>query len=215
MATLIALLFAVTFEAHSPNYALEVTSGETAKIVLTDLQNHAVLVSEEVAWTGPSAEIARDFGDRHAVIRVYRSGNFVSASADIEQGEMLVDSIRAGCSLGAKRVHIPANGALRVGGNVQAPKLVDRVEPAYSAEARKARISGIVIVEARIDESGRVTDAMVVKPLPFGLSEAALDAVKQWRFEPGTLDGKPVPVVFNVTVNFKLDSGTAAAPSPY
>ena len=113
-----------------------------------------------------------------------------------------------------RRAHVRLDGALRIGGNVHPPKLVERVEPKYTAEARKARLSGIVIVEARIDEAGRVTDAMAVKPLPFGLSEAALDAVKQWRFEPGTLDGKPVPVVFNVTVNFKLESAPAP-PAPY
>lgn len=214
MATLIALLFAVTFEAHSPNYALEVTSGDTAIVVLTDLQTHAVLISEEVAWTGPSAEIARDFGDRHITVHISRNAQFITATAQVEHGDMLVDSIHGGWMVAPRRAHVQLDGAMRIGGNVHAPKLVERVEPKYTAEARKARLSGIVIVEARIDETGRVTDAMAVKPLPFGLSEAALDAVKQWRFEPGMLDGKPVPVVFNVTVNFKLDSAPAP-PTPY
>jgi TonB family protein len=92
---------------------------------------------------------------------------------------------------------------LRVGGDVTAPVIISRVEPRYPPEAAKARIAGIVIIEAIIDEEGRVTDAQVLKPLPFGLDQAALDAVKQWRFRPGTLHGEPVPVIFSVTVNFQ------------
>jgi TonB family protein len=97
---------------------------------------------------------------------------------------------------------------LRVGGDVKAPVVVKRVEPVYTEEARKARISGIVIIEARISEAGVVDDVQVLKPLPFGLDQAAVDAVKQWEFRPATLDGKPVPVIFNLTVNFKVPTHT-------
>jgi TonB family protein len=94
----------------------------------------------------------------------------------------------------------------RVGGDVKAPVVISRVEPVYPAEARAARISGIVIVEAIIDRNGGVRDVKVLKPLPFGLDQAAADAVKQWTFQPATLDGKPVEVFFNLTVNFMLDA---------
>lgn len=88
---------------------------------------------------------------------------------------------------------------------MKAPVVRQRVEPVIPEEARKARVSGIVIIEAVIDRQGRVSEARVLKPLPFGLDDAAIEAVKQWTFEPGTLDGQPVDVIFNLTVNVKPD----------
>jgi protein TonB len=70
--------------------------------------------------------------------------------------------------------------------------------------ARKARISGVVIIETIIDRNGNVTDARILKGLPMGLDQSALDAVKRWKFKPGTLNGQPVPVIFTLTVNFTL-----------
>jgi len=94
--------------------------------------------------------------------------------------------------------------ALRVGGDVKAPVAITRIEPQYTELARKARIEGIVIIEAIIDRNGNVTDARVLKPLPLGLDQSALEAVKRWKFTPGTLNGQPVPVIYNLTVNFRL-----------
>jgi protein TonB len=94
--------------------------------------------------------------------------------------------------------------ALRVGGDVKAPVAITRIEPQYTELARKARIEGIVIIEAIIDRNGNVTDARILKPLPLGLDQSALDAVKRWKFSPGTLGGQPVPVIYNLTVNFRL-----------
>src|SRR3954468_3156701 len=99
---------------------------------------------------------------------------------------------------------------LRVGGDVRAPVAIEKVEPVYTEEARKARISGMLIVEGIIGGAGIVKNVSVLKPLPFGLDQAAVDAVKQWKFKPGTPDGKPIDVIFNLTVNFSLDK----APDP-
>jgi protein TonB len=96
-------------------------------------------------------------------------------------------------------------GPLRVGGDVKAPVAINKVDPQYPEVARKARISGIVIVECTISKSGDVTDIHVLKPLPFGLDNAAVEAVKRWKFKPGTLNGQPVDVIFDLTVNFKLN----------
>ena len=71
--------------------------------------------------------------------------------------------------------------------------------------AQRGPLSGIIIIEALIDKNGLVRDAVVLKELPAGLSDAALDAVRQWTFQPATLHGEPVEVIFNLTVNFKLD----------
>jgi TonB family protein len=102
---------------------------------------------------------------------------------------------------------------LRVGGDVQAPVVVEKVEPSYTEEGRKANINGIVIIEAVIGSDGVVKKTSVLKPLPFGLDQAAIDAVKQWKFKPGTLNGEPVDVIFNLVVNFRLDK--TADPDPH
>lgn len=93
---------------------------------------------------------------------------------------------------------------LRAGGDVTAPVVLNRVEAVIPEIAKKARVGGIVIIEATIDEEGRVIAAKVLKGLPFGLSEAALEAVRQWTFRPATKDGEPVAVIYNVMVNIKL-----------
>ncbi len=67
-----------------------------------------------------------------------------------------------------------------------------------------ARVEGKVIVEATIDATGNVTRVRVIQSLPLGLTQAAVDAVKTWRFEPATYSGKPVPVLYNLTVYFRL-----------
>jgi len=97
-----------------------------------------------------------------------------------------------------------AEGPLRVGGDVKAPVVVKRVEPKYNELARHAHTQGVVIVEAVINKNGNVDKVSVIKGLPMGLSEAAEEAVKDWKFKPGTLNGEPVDVIFNLTVNFTL-----------
>jgi TonB family protein len=91
----------------------------------------------------------------------------------------------------------------RVGGEVKAPTVVSKVEPVYPEEERKKRNSGIVILEVLIEANGDVSGAHLLKPLP-GLDEAAVTAVKQWRFQPATRDGQPVAVIFNLTIQFRL-----------
>lgn len=93
---------------------------------------------------------------------------------------------------------------LPVGGNVTKPAVIEQPPPDYTEEARRARIQGVVILEATIDREGRVVDTRVLKGLPLGLSEAAEAAVAKWRYRPAALDGEPVPVIMIVTVNFQL-----------
>jgi len=92
---------------------------------------------------------------------------------------------------------------IRLHSGMAAPRKVHGVMPMYPAMARTARVQGIVILEAVIDASGRVESARVLRSIPL-LDDAALEAVRQWHFEPARLYGQPVPVVMTVTVNFSL-----------
>jgi protein TonB len=92
---------------------------------------------------------------------------------------------------------------IRVGGNVQESKLIRRVEPAYPELAKRARVQGKVVLVVTVDEEGNVTDIRVTSGHPL-LDEAALSAVKQWKYSPTLLNGEPVPVIANVTVFFNL-----------
>ena len=88
-------------------------------------------------------------------------------------------------------------------GDVKPPKLVRRIEPAYPEIAVKARIEGTVILEATTDVYGRVVAVRVLRSLQF-LDDAAIDAVRQWVYEPLLVNGRPRPVTFTVTVRFVL-----------
>ena len=104
-------------------------------------------------------------------------------------------------------------GAVRVGGNVQATKLIHRVEPIYPEAARSARVAGVVILEVRIDEAGNVADIKVLRGNPM-LDPAAIEAVRQWRYSPTYLKGAPVSVIATVTVIFSLDPDGKPVPAP-
>ena len=91
--------------------------------------------------------------------------------------------------------------AVRVGGQIRPPIKMKDVAPVYPAIAQSARVAGDVVIEATIDEEGKVADARVVKSVPL-LDQAALDAVRQWEYRPSLLNGVPTPVVVTVTVRF-------------
>lgn len=98
----------------------------------------------------------------------------------------------------------PPSGPLLVGRDVERPNRVHYVEPRYTEPARKARVQGSVIVRLTIDERGEVSEVVVLKGLPLGLTEQVERAVRQWRFEPATVDGKPVSVYYHLTVHMSL-----------
>jgi TonB family protein len=95
-------------------------------------------------------------------------------------------------------------GAYRVGGGVSAPKVLYEPDPEYSEEARKAKYQGTVVLWLVVSAEGKPQDIRVQRSLGMGLDEKAIEAVKQWRFDPAKKDGHPVPVMINVEVNFRL-----------
>jgi protein TonB len=95
-------------------------------------------------------------------------------------------------------------GAYRIGGGISAPSVLSKVEPEYSEEARKAKWQGSVVLSVIVDELGRPRNVRVLRSLGLGLDQKAVEAVLQWRFRPGLKDGKPVPVMATIEVNFRL-----------
>jgi TonB family protein len=108
---------------------------------------------------------------------------------------------------GGGKIDVPGGvvgGVLSGGGKTMPPKLIKQVDPVYPAEAQKAGVEGVVIMEAMTDLYGRVAGIKVLRSIP-ALDQAAMDALKQWVYEPMVIDGKPQAVTFTVTVKFTLD----------
>ena len=204
-------LYVITVDADTARYAVRVTELATKKLIVD-----ASFPTEPPVPMKASSRLP----DGEARVQMRVNGPAITVWLEVERGGMIVDSIQSSWStkprpretamtpreqaantpLSAKYPNVS-----RVDGAVKPPKILRRVEPVYPAEARQARISGVAILEVLVDKTGAVSDAAVLKPLPYGLSEEAVKAVKQWLFQPATLNGQPVDVLFNLTINFTLD----------
>lgn len=95
-------------------------------------------------------------------------------------------------------------GVFKVGGGISAPQAISTPDPEYTEEARLARTQGTCILWLIVDSEGHPRDIRVIRGLGFGLDTKAIEAVKQWRFQPALKDGKPVNVQISVEVGFRL-----------
>jgi periplasmic protein TonB len=98
-----------------------------------------------------------------------------------------------------------AREPVRVGGDLKAPALVERVEPEYPPLAVRAKVEGVVILEALVDREGRVESVRVLRSIPL-LDNAATAAVRQWQYSPLLLNGQPERFVLTVTLSFSLST---------
>jgi TonB family protein len=102
---------------------------------------------------------------------------------------------------------------IRIGGNVHPPKLLSAPPPVYPMLARQARIQGDVVLNAVITKDGNVTDLRVISGHPL-LVQAAMDAVRKWKYQTTLLDGNPVEVEMTITVHFALADHPPEQQSP-
>ncbi len=93
---------------------------------------------------------------------------------------------------------------VHVQGSVGPPQKISVPQPFYTRSAAKNRVQGRVIVRTVIDRKGHVTRVKVLRGQPDGLTEVAVEKVKQWRFKPATFRGQAVAVHYNLTINFRL-----------
>jgi TonB family protein len=95
-------------------------------------------------------------------------------------------------------------GVYHLGGGVSAPVLIYDPDPEFSDEARRAKYQGVCVVGLIVDAQGNPQNVHVVRPLGMGLDEKAVEAVRQYKFKPAMLKGRPVPVEINIEVNFRI-----------
>jgi TonB family protein len=119
-----------------------------------------------------------------------------------DQPDPGAEALNAGLVGGNKQPSAPV-APLPVGGDVKQAELISKVSPVYPALAKNQHVSGNVLVDALIDANGKVTTMKVISG-PALLHQAAMDALRQWKYQPATLDGKPVPMHLTVTLQFRL-----------
>jgi TonB family protein len=95
-------------------------------------------------------------------------------------------------------------GIFHIGNGVSAPRAIYTPEPEFSEEARKSKYQGVVILEIVVGADGRVRDPRVIRSLGMGLDEKAKEAVRNWKFDPAKMNGRPVAVEMAVEVSFNL-----------
>jgi protein TonB len=101
----------------------------------------------------------------------------------------------------------PPARVVRIGGQIAQPRIIRKVEPVFPDLAVQSRISALVILEAEVDVRGHVKNVKVLRGHPL-FDESAMQAVKQWRYQPLLLNGEPTGFILTVTVNFNLRSAS-------
>ena len=97
----------------------------------------------------------------------------------------------------------PPARVVRIGGQIAQPKIIRKVEPVYPDLAKASRVSALLILEAEVDTRGYVKTVKVLRGHPL-FDDAAMEALKQWRYQPLLLNGEPTGFILTVTMNFNL-----------
>jgi TonB family protein len=142
---------------------------------------------------------------------------FTNSSVILNAGQETSLGVKLSIGQVTENVDVIANGVppaaatrstqptrIRVGGNVQATRILSMVKPTYPEAAQTAGIQGAVVLEAIISKDGSLTSIKVLNSVDPALDQAALAAVRQWRYQPTLLNGEPVEVITSITINFRL-----------
>jgi TonB family protein len=166
------------------------------------------LVAEPTVVVPPQVHLAMNnlpnFGDPLSHLPSGPPSNGTGSGGGIGSGSGGGVGVGEGPGVGAGRGGGTGGGVFRVGGGVSAPRPVFTPDPEYSEEARKAKYQGTCVLWLIVGPDGKPRDIKVARTLGLGLDEKAIEAVKQWKFEPAMKDGKPVAVQINVEVSFRL-----------
>jgi periplasmic protein TonB len=170
--------------------------------------DHPKLVAEPAIAVPPQVHLANNnmpnLGDPMSHLPSGPPSNGTGSGGGIGSGSGGGVGSGEGPGYGPGRGGGTGGGVFRVGGGVSAPKALFAPDPEYSEEARKAKYQGTCVLWLIVGPDGRTRDIKVARTLGLGLDEKAIEAVKQWKFEPAMKDGKPVAVQINVEVSFRL-----------
>ncbi|MBV8205840.1 MAG: energy transducer TonB [Acidobacteria bacterium] len=170
--------------------------------------DHPVLPREPSVVMPPTVRIADNhlpnLGDPMARIPSGPPSNGTGSGGGIGSGSGGGVGSGEGPGVGPGRGGGFGGGVFSVGGGVSAPRGIYMPDPDYSEEARKAKYQGVVTLWLIVDQNGRPRDIKVSRSLGMGLDQKAIEAVRNWKFEPAKKDGQPVAVQINVEVNFHL-----------
>ncbi|MEM7354587.1 MAG: energy transducer TonB [Acidobacteriota bacterium] len=181
-------------------------STSTIRVTIELLGFNAAMASYEVQFSDGALPLTR------TPLTVHRGKQAVVGGLDGEDAPYLFLLI-APAEAASVENGVPA-GPMAIRGDVQPPIAINKRPATYTQEAREGKIEGEVVVKTTIERDGSVSEVKVLEGLPSGLSEAAVEAIKQWRFEPALLDGEPVAVHHYLTVDFRLSTDAEAEQEP-
>jgi len=184
---------------------------------VSDIRLLAVsIVAEKVEMTADPAALREDFDAMAkasiASLRQWRFDPPASAPA-VVRVPIYFDVVGRRTSFGSIRpmsgypphvTVVPPSDAIKVGGVIKTPQKLVNVSPRYPDDALQAKVQGEVVLDVIVDANGVPTDVQISQSVPM-LDAAAIEAVRQWRYEPTLMNGVAVPVVMTVTLGFKLD----------
>jgi len=192
-------------KGHLPKPAMEqITPPE---VVLRN--DHPKLTAEPTIVMPPQVKLASNnlpnLGDPKSPVIAGPPSNGIGSGAGIGSGNGGGIGSGSGGGVGPGMGGGYGGGVFRPGvGGVTAPVAIYKPEPEYSEEARKAKYQGTVVLGCIVGADGRTRALKVERGLGMGLDEKALEAVRNWKFEPAQKDGKPVAVAISVEVAFRL-----------
>jgi TonB family protein len=175
--------------------------------VATPSISERVPAAERVQQSAPvSQKVAKVMPDMSATLNAHPVSAQRAASNDadapsVESGAPSSNGELQGIAANSDVAPPPLPAPARVGGDVKPPKLISTVLPIYPAIARSAGVEGSVVVEASIGSNGNVVSTKVISGPPI-LRQAALDALRRWKYQPATLNDVPTAVQITVTIQF-------------
>jgi len=193
---------------------LAAPKGKLPKLAMEQLAPPVVIVRNEnpklpvepTVVIPPQVKLAQvnlpNFGD--PVAQVGPPSNGTGSGGGIGSGSGGGVGSGEGPGVGPGRGGGIGGGVFRVSGGVSAPRILYQPDPEYSEEARKAKYEGTVTLWLIVGPDGRPHDIRISRSLGLGLDEKAMEAVRQWKFEPARKNGQPVSVQINVEVEFRL-----------
>src|SRR5579863_834153 len=190
-------------KGRAPKTAMEQIT-PPAMVIRND---HPKLTAEPTVVIPPQIKLASNMpnlGNPMAAVPSAPPSNGTGGGGGIGSGNGGGVGSGTGPGVGPGRGGGIGGGVFRVGGGVSPPRALDTPDPEYSEEARKAKYQGVCVLWLIVGPDGKPRDIKIARSLGMGLDQKAIEAVRNWKFEPALKDGKPVAVQINVEVNFRL-----------